>query len=91
MTQSILSLTDIHKAFGGVIDGPIACGGVAVSSGDLIIGDADGVAVVPFARIDEVMEGVQAILAKEKRALKALADGGTLAEIYGVPEITLID
>ncbi|MGB0411479.1 MAG: RraA family protein [Pikeienuella sp.] len=80
-----------HKTFGGVIDGPIACGGVAVESGDLIIGDADGVAVVPFSRVDEVMEAVQAILAKEKRALEALAAGGTLAEIYGVPDITLID
>ena len=80
-----------HKTFGGVIDAPVACGGISVSPGDLIVADADGVAVVPFARVDEVMDGVQTILARERRALDALANGGTLAEIYGVPEITLIE
>jgi regulator of RNase E activity RraA len=33
-----------HKGFGGTIDGAISCAGVAVSPGDLVIGDDDGVA-----------------------------------------------
>lgn len=80
-----------HKGFGGVIDGPIACGGVAVSPGDLIIGDADGITVVPFAMVERTLEDANAVLAKEARALASLAQGGSLAEVYGVPEITLID
>ena len=80
-----------HKGFGGVIDGPIACGGVSVSPGDLIIGDADGVTVVPLARVAETMAAAKEILAKEERALASLDEGGSLAEVYGVPEITLID
>lgn len=80
-----------HKGFGGVIDGPVACGGVSVSPGDLIIGDADGVTVVPFAIVEQTLEAARGILAKEARALASLDQGGSLAEVYGVPEITLID
>ena len=79
-----------HKGFGGVIDGTISCGGISVSPGDLIIGDADGVTVVPFSRIAETLEAANSILAKEDRVLAKLAEGGSLAEVYGVPEITLV-
>lgn len=76
-----------HKGFGGVIDGPISCGGVPVQPGDLILGDADGITVVPLARAEEILAASQAILEKEQRALTHLAAGGSLAEIYGVPEV----
>ena len=79
-----------HKGFGGVINGPISCGGVSVAPGDLIIGDADGVTVVPLARVSETLAAAKAILEKEERALAGLADGGSLADVYGVPEITMI-
>lgn len=79
-----------HKGFGGVIDGVIACGGVAVAPGDLIVGDGDGVTVVPRARIAATRDAAAAILAKEARALESVAAGGSLAEVYGVPEVTLI-
>lgn len=79
-----------HKGFGGVIDAPVSCGGVVIAPGDLIIGDADGVTVVPFSKLDATLEAAEAILAKEARALESLANGGSLAEIYGVPDITMI-
>ncbi|MEM7270100.1 MAG: RraA family protein [Pseudomonadota bacterium] len=79
-----------HKGFGGVIDGPISCGGVVVRSGDLILGDADGVVAVPFEKVEATFAAAQAILEKEARALASLAAGGSLAEVYGVPEITKI-
>jgi regulator of RNase E activity RraA len=79
-----------HKGFGGVIDGTITCGGVPVSSGDLVIGDDDGITIVPFDELEATMERVQEILAREQRALSRIAEGGSLAEVYGVPEITLI-
>lgn len=79
-----------HKGFGGIIDGDISCGGVPVSSGDLVIADDDGVTIVPHGNIPQVLQQVEAILDKEQRALEAVAAGGSLSEIYGVPEITLI-
>ena len=76
-----------HKNFGGEIDGPIACGGVSVCPGDLVVADADGVTVVPLSRIGTILDAYAALKAKENRALAALDAGGTLAEIYGVPEV----
>ncbi|HSF96072.1 MAG TPA: RraA family protein, partial [Thermohalobaculum sp.] len=38
-----------HKGFGGTIDGVVACAGCTVAPGDLILGDDDGIAVVPLA------------------------------------------
>ena len=71
----------------GAIDADIKCGGVKVQSGDLVIGDADGVVVVPLARVDEVLEAAQAILAKEAKLMDSLQNGGSLAEYMGVIEV----
>ncbi|MDN4608101.1 RraA family protein [Sporosarcina highlanderae] len=43
------------KAGDGAINVPISCGGVSVQPGDLIVGDADGVVVVPRSMEDEVL------------------------------------
>ena len=39
----------------GWINTPVICGGVIVNPGDLILGDEDGVVVVPRARADEII------------------------------------
>lgn len=75
-----------HKNFGGEIDGPVSCGGVAVHPGDLIIADADGVTVVPLDRADDVMTAYKDLKVEEARAMATLEAGGTLADLYGVPE-----
>lgn len=79
-----------HKGFGGKVDGTISCGGVSVSPGDLIIADADGVTVVPFSSINETLEAANAVMAKEKNVLRKLTEGGSLSEIYGVPEVIMV-
>ncbi len=71
----------------GAIDADITCGGVKLRSGDLVIGDADGVVVVPLARVDEVLQAAQAILAKEAKLMESLQNGGTLAEYMGKVEV----
>lgn len=76
-----------HKNFGGVLDGPISCGGVPVSSGDVILGDADGIAVVPLARLAEIRAAAAAIMAKEAKAEAAIAAGESLADLYGAPTV----
>ena len=76
-----------HKAFGGAIDCPVNCGGVAVRPGDLVIADSDGVTIIPLERVEETWEAYQQLKEKEAKALSALESGGTLGEIYGVPEI----
>lgn len=77
-----------HKGFGGTVGAPVSCGGVAVASGDLIVGDADGVTVVPQARIAEVLELCRAAMDREAGILYRLADGGSLAEVYPLDDVT---
>ena len=64
----------------GTINLPIVLSGQTVQAGDVIMGDTDGVVVVPFARIDEVIVGLERIRAAEA-AFLARVDAG-----LGVPE-----
>ena len=44
----------------GQVNVPIHCGGVSVEPGDLVVAGADGVSVVPRARIDEILTNAEA-------------------------------
>ena len=43
----------------GQVNVPIHCGGVSVEPGDLVVAGADGVSVVPRARIDEILTNAE--------------------------------
>jgi RraA family protein len=45
---------------------PVACGGVVFAPGDIVCGDADGVVVVPQARVPEVAERVDVVAQHER-------------------------
>jgi 4-hydroxy-4-methyl-2-oxoglutarate aldolase len=47
------------------INVPVTCGGIAVKPGDIVVGDADGVVVVPLEKAESVLEQVDAVHAKE--------------------------
>jgi regulator of RNase E activity RraA len=79
-----------HKGFGGTIDAPVACGGVSVSPGDLIVGDDDGIAVVPMAKVETVLAAAQAAEAREAETIAKIEGGLTSAEILGIPEPEII-
>ncbi|HJM91094.1 MAG: hypothetical protein V1262_10185 [Alphaproteobacteria bacterium] len=44
----------LNVHFGADLQRPIACGGIAVLPGDVLVGDSDGVVVVPQAMAEEV-------------------------------------
>ena len=75
-----------HKGFGGIIDGPISCAGCPVKPGDLVIGDDDGVAVVPLEWADDMLAASRDKLAQEEEMMKAIAEGRTTAEILSIGE-----
>jgi len=59
----------------GEINVPISCGGVPIAPGDIIVGDADGVVVIPQADAEKVLEKALAKLKKdEQREAAALQD-----------------
>lgn len=61
----------------GEINVPISCGSVAVLPGDLVVGDGDGVAVVPRTLAERVADGVEAKLEGEARRIEEIR-GGTI-------------
>lgn len=64
------------------IDAPIGCGGVAVYPGDIIVGDADGVVVLPAGIADEVAEQAAAQERMERFVLERIAAGAPLPGTY---------
>lgn len=65
----------VHKSGPGTAGLPIVIGGAAVSSGDVVIGDADGVVVVPLARAAQVLERITAVKAQELGLLAKVQAG----------------
>ncbi|MGN9784912.1 methyltransferase [Nonomuraea sp. ZG12] len=67
----------------GTIGAPVAVGGVVVAAGDVLVGDADGVVVVPRLRVHEVVGAVDGIVEKEEelrqRILAARSDHAAVA------------
>ena len=68
----------------GATQEDIACGGVVVRPGDLIVGGADGVAVIPRARLADVLTAVDAVAKKEAEMRARLERGETLADILNL-------
>lgn len=67
----------------GTINAVIECGGRIVHPGDIIIGDADGVVVIPKEKAAEVLEKSQAKKAKEDELKVLLQQGQTTADLMG--------
>jgi 4-hydroxy-4-methyl-2-oxoglutarate aldolase len=61
---------------------PVRVGGVVVRPGDLVVGDADGVVVVPAAAAQETLDQADARVAAEQRALDAIRAGATTLDYY---------
>lgn len=72
------------KAGEGRVGWPVACGGVCVGTGDVVVGDADGVAVVPRSALEAVAALAEAVGAREAGVRSAVASGGSLADALGL-------
>ena len=65
----------------GEIGVPIRIAGVRVSPGDWIIGDDDGVCVIPKDKAVEYTNRAMDVLEKENRLRKEIRDGSTLSQV----------
>ena len=70
-----------HKGWGGTINGPIQIGGCPVQPGDILVGDDDGIAVVPFDERGELLQRCVARMAFEESVLHRLDGGESTVEI----------
>ena len=64
------------------LDVPIGCGGVAVYPGDVIVGDDEGVAVIPRHLADEVAADAEQQEAMEAFILERIQGGAALPGTY---------
>lgn len=67
----------------GTLNEPITIGGVQIKPDDMIVGDRDGVVVVPKERIEEAIEKSIAREEKEAMVRERLNQGETSLQIYG--------
>lgn len=64
------------------IDVPIGCGDAPVFPGDVILGDADGVLVIPAHLADEIAAEATEMTAYEDFASEKVAEGRSLVGLY---------
>ncbi len=82
--RGISALTTRRLNLGGTIGEPITCGGVRVEAGDYVLGDEDGVLVIPAARIEAVITEGEAAARREGETREYLLRGKTLDEIDAI-------
>lgn len=62
---------------------PIQCGGAVVRPGDIVVGDDDGVVIVPLEQLEATVEAAEAIKKKEAGIRRDIAAGKQLADLIG--------
>jgi len=70
-----VSIGSCDKDGPGEINVPISCGGTVVMPGDIVVGDADGIAVVPHDHAAEVIELVAKVMEYEKKRIAEIRGG----------------
>ena len=72
------------KHGGGALNKPLAIGSVVIQPGDIVVGDADGVVVVPRAEGPAILEKSVQRVDRENVIMQQLRDGKSTLEIYGL-------
>ena len=70
---------------------PIACGGVAVFPGDLIVGDQEGVVVIPAHVAAAVSVEAEEMEQKERFIMEKIRSGASIVGTYPPDEATLAE
>lgn len=64
-----------YKHGAGEVNVPICCGRVVVNPGDIVVGDADGLVVVPAQEAAEILEKAKGKLQQELAIREAISSG----------------
>jgi len=68
------------------VDVPITCAGVLVMPGDVMVGDGEGVLVIPAAMADEVAREALEVEEREAWALERVKGGESIRGIYPISD-----
>ncbi len=72
--------------YAGEVDIPIQCGGVVVNPGDWVIGDEDGVVVIPAARLPSALETAARLVQAERKIERGVRLGKDLCSLLRYDE-----
>jgi 4-hydroxy-4-methyl-2-oxoglutarate aldolase len=64
----------------GVVGAPVMVGGVHVRPGDILVGDVDGVVVVPADRAEQVLATLERVRAAETALIARVCEGLTMSD-----------
>jgi 4-hydroxy-4-methyl-2-oxoglutarate aldolase len=84
-----IALPGAAKVGPGRIGGEATVGGVRVMTGDLVVGDVDGVTVIAQARRDEVVAAGRARADAESVMFEKLRSGATTVELLALDTTTI--
>lgn len=73
-----------HKGWGGRVNYPISCAGATIRPGDVIVGDDDGIVVVPSERLLDVIKKAGTKVSIEKEWFKKVEEGKDTADFLGL-------
>ena len=76
-----------HKGWGGSINKVIQCGGVPVSPGDLVVGDQDGIAIVPLDALPGLYERCRSRIEQERATLVRMREGDLTVSVQNLPPV----
>jgi 4-hydroxy-4-methyl-2-oxoglutarate aldolase len=82
-----VSAQGTSKTIAGSVNVPVVCAGASVSPGDVIVGDADGVVVVPRDSAKAVVGAADQRLAKEDLTRERLKAGELGLDMYGLRDV----
>jgi 4-hydroxy-4-methyl-2-oxoglutarate aldolase len=82
--SATIALTGATKMHPGTVGAPALVGGVLVLLGDWIVGDHDGVTVVPADALDQVIAAGKARADKEVNMFEKLRSGSTTMELLSL-------
>ena len=80
----MIALRGATKEHPGRVGGSAIVGDIQVEQDDWIVADADGVAVVPHTKLDDVLAAGRAREAKEAKYFEELRAGRTTIELLGL-------
>jgi len=66
------------------INVPVSCGNLTVHPGDLVLGDCDGIVIVPQDRLSETLKKARQILEKEEQIQAEVERGKTIFDMLGL-------
>jgi 4-hydroxy-4-methyl-2-oxoglutarate aldolase len=79
-----LCVTGPTKSQPGKVNVPVVVGGCLVNPGDIVVGDRDGVVIIPSGELDAVIRLAQEREDKEAGIKQKLGQGATTVELLGL-------